>query len=130
MYADGMTRNFRSIAVHLALAAMLLRALLPAGWMPNANPAHGSFLTICAMDSAAHQVDQHQSGQHTPDDGQHSHDECPFAAAPHVAPAAVLAQLAMPSTFGRFSNPPGVAVSDARFSLYQPQSPRAPPLMV
>jgi hypothetical protein len=123
-----MTRNFRIAAVHLALAAMLLRALLPAGWMPNAEP--GSFLTICTMDGSVHQVDQHQPGRHTPDDTQHGHDECPFAAAPHVASAAVSAQLAMPSTFGRFSNPPGVADSDAKFSRYQPQSPRAPPLTV
>jgi hypothetical protein len=122
-----MRRSFRTAAVHLALVAMLLRALLPAGWMPS-TVAGPSFLVICSMDAPVQHGDQHGQGQHTPDDGQHSHDECPFAAAPHIAPAGAVAQLAQPSYFGRFSNPPGVAQADAKFSLYQPQSPRAPPL--
>ena len=37
-----MISTFRSLAVSLALCAMVLRALLPDGWMPTAGPATGS----------------------------------------------------------------------------------------
>ena len=38
---------YRSAALSLALAAMLLRALLSDGWMPSANAA-GTLFTICS----------------------------------------------------------------------------------
>jgi hypothetical protein len=40
-----MTRSVRHAAALLALAAMLLRAAIPAGWMPSA--AGDSLLTMC-----------------------------------------------------------------------------------
>ena len=122
-----MPHRFRLAAVHFALVAMLLRALLPAGWMPNPVGAGDSFFVVCTMDGAVQQADQHQQGKHTPDDGQHGHEECPFAAAPHVAAPATVALLAQPSYFGRFSNPPRLAPVAVATSSYQPQSPRAPP---
>jgi hypothetical protein len=122
-----MTKRFRHIAIHLALAAMMLRALVPVGWMPNTTGASGSFFTICTMDGPVHLADQHDQGKHTPDDGQHGHDECPFAAAPHFAAPLTVAKLALPSYFGRFSNPPSTAAAVVQLAVYQPQSPRAPP---
>ncbi len=69
-----MTGKIRFAAIHLALAAMLLRALLPSGWMPNSVGAGGTFLIACSADGSAQQANQQQHGQHTPDDGQHNHD--------------------------------------------------------
>lgn len=124
-----MTHKFRLAAVHLAFVAMVLRALLPAGWMPDATGTAGAFFVVCTMDSGpVHQTDLHQPGKPAPDGGQHSHEECPFSAAPHVAAPVTVAQLALPAYFAIFSNPPSVAASAGPSALYQPQSPRAPPL--
>lgn len=125
-----MTQKFRTAAVHVALVAMLLRALLPAGWMPNPTGTTESFFVLCTMDGPIQQADQHDQGKHAPDDGQHGHDACPFAAAPHVAAPVTVTAIAQPSLFARFSNPPGVTIAKVSFAVYQPQSPRAPPLNV
>lgn len=121
-----MMQRLRHLAVHLALAAMMLRGLMPVGWMPNPDAASQSFLTICTMYGPIHHVDQH--GPRKSDDGQHSHEECPFAAAPHVASSATVAQIAPPSYSGQFFNPPAAHAASVRLAVYQPQSPRAPPL--
>src|SRR5580704_4013467 len=43
-------QGFRRALVHIALAALILRAFLPAGWMPNPKgPAQSAFV-ICTMD--------------------------------------------------------------------------------
>ena len=62
------------IARHLAIIALIARALLPMGWMPA---AHG--LTICSMDTGS------ASARQDGDKDNSSHEECPFAAAPHLA---------------------------------------------
>ena len=49
-----MTAIVRSFAVTLALSAMLLRAVLPAGWMPNLTGAGDAPLVICSVDGAHH----------------------------------------------------------------------------
>ncbi len=123
-----MTQRLRHAAFHLALAAMLLRALLPAGWMPNPVGGQDSLFVICTLDGPVQSSGDRQPGRHAPDDGQHSHDECPFAAAPHVAAPAMVAALAPPSYADRIFDPTGPAASAVRFSAYPPQSPRAPPL--
>jgi hypothetical protein len=123
-----MPTTLRLTALHLALAAMMLRALMPVGWMPNPAGAAGALFVICTADGPLLQTGQHDHGKHAPDDGQHSHEECPFAAAPHVAAPVTVAQIALPSFFGRFSNPPLASVSVVFTAVYQPQSPRAPPL--
>lgn len=120
-----MMQKLRIAAIHLALAAMMLRGLMPVGWMPNPDGASQSLFVICTMYGPIQQADRH--GSHKSDDGQHSHEECPFAAAPHVASAATVAQIALPSYFGRFFNPPAAHAAAVRLAVYQPQSPRAPP---
>ena len=48
---------FKSAAVHLALAAMVLRALLPVGWMPNTAHAGAGPLMLCdGMEPAMHDM--------------------------------------------------------------------------
>ena len=138
-----MLRTFRLAAVQLALAAMVLRALLPTGWMPNPDGFAQSPLVICLMDMSSgmpqamdmsHSMDMsamskpmgmdmpgHDHGQ------QQNNEQCPFAAAPHVAAPFTIAEIAPPSELAHFAEKP---VSRAQFAFaldYHPQSPRAPP---
>jgi len=121
----AMKPGFRRAAMHFALVAMLLRALLPAGWMPGEAANGQSLLVICSVAAPAGHAhrDQHQAPA-----GQHAHEECPFAAAPHVAPPALAEAFALPATFARFANPPASRDAIAAASSHRPQAPRAPPL--
>jgi hypothetical protein len=74
----------RSLAVSLALCAMLLRALLPDGWMPNSEGGAAPFV-ICSADGTHHGKAPVQPGQ------ERSHAPCAFAAAAPLAPPAVAA---------------------------------------
>ena len=122
-----MTRIFRQAALHLALAAMMLRALLPVGWMPNPAGLGQSSFVICTADGWGWRTDHREHGQSTPNDGRHSHEECPFAAAPHFAPPAAFAQVGLPSVFWWYSNSVNFSVVAPYCSACQPRSPRAPP---
>jgi hypothetical protein len=103
---------------HLALAALILRALLPAGWMPDAQ----SGLVICAATLGV----IHHDGAPGHSDGKMTQEECPFAAAPHLASAPEGPHLALPAfhAFVAASDRASAAIIAARFT---PQSPRAPP---
>lgn len=143
--------GFRRAAVCLALAAMMLRALMPAGWMPNPAGASESFFVICDMDqtdmskmdmskmdmshmSAMDMAHMDMSGMDHGSSGKHSGDghqqPCPFAAAPHVATPSSVAALQLPSQLAKFS--PQLAAEQAaiKAATYKPQSPRAPPIPV
>jgi hypothetical protein len=103
----------------LALVAMILRALMPMGWMPGASL--DAPFAICTMSGPL---------QHAPDNGKVPADHhviCPFAAAPHLAAAPELPQLAMPAIHAQ------AAEADRTYAVilaarFTPGSPRAPPL--
>lgn len=105
---------------HLALIAMIARALLPAGWMPSASAA--APFVICTMSGPL---------QHAPDNGHapaaDHHGVCPFAGAPHLAATPDLPQLTLPAAHDAAARTERVytAVVPARFA---PGSARAPPL--
>lgn len=143
--------GFRRAAVCLALVAMMLRALMPAGWMPNPAGIGESFFVICDMDqtdmskmdmskmdmshmSAMDMAHMDMSGMDHGSSGKHSGDghqqPCPFAAAPHVATPSSVAALQLPSQLAKFS--PLLAAEQAaiKAATYKPQSPRAPPISV
>jgi hypothetical protein len=107
------------ITRHLAIVALIARALLPMGWMPA---AHG--LTICSMD-----LGTHQPAKDGNKDSNSSHEECPFAAAPHLAAAPDVPQLILPS-FHAFAAASDRAYATAVAARFTPQSPRAPPRFV
>ena len=114
---EGLFRAAR----HLAILALLVRAMLPAGWMPDAQ----SGLTICS--AATLGVIHHDGPGQT--DGKAQHEECAFAAAAHLAPATDLPLLILPAFHGF------VAETDSRYAAevsarFTPQSPRAPPRFV
>ena len=118
-----MTNALRSLAVTLALGAMLLRALLPAGWMPAPD---GSSLVICTNDGPLR-----LSPAHIPlHKGQQDHNSvCPFAAAAH---------LAAPGAAQAIQLPLAIATGDRVFVVHgapavrpsATQAPRGPPLSV
>ena len=110
-----MTRAFR-ILRHLAIVALFVRAMLPAGWMPDAQAG----MVIC---SASLGVIHHDTAP-----GHHDRqaEECPFAAASVMAAAPDAPQVALPAqhTFIARTDSARAAVIAARFT---PNSPRAPP---
>ena len=135
-----MLRTFRLAAVQLALAAMMLRALLPMGWMPNPDGFAQSPLVICLMDMSSgaamsamdmsKPMDMDMKG-HGQDHGQQQNNEqCPFAAAPHIAAPVTIAELAPPSELARFAEKPSSSTLLALAVDYHPQSPRAPPTTI
>jgi hypothetical protein len=111
----------RSLALSLALCAMVLRALLPVGWMPNNGPdASASPFIICS-------VDGHHGGN-SDSDREHRHGPCAFAAAAHLSPPAFAASVpASPAEATRLAF---AAADDSvvRASDYRPNAARAPPL--
>jgi len=113
----------RIFAVHLAFAAMLLRAMLPAGWMPNPGAEAGSPLTICTINGPVQLSPQPL--KHTP---QH-HDICPFSAKAHLGGGTQFASLLPPSPVAsRMPNSAGrdFAIVNAG---HRPGIPRAPPTL-
>jgi hypothetical protein len=116
-------QGFFRIARHVALIALIARAMVPAGWMPG---AHG--MTICSVQTPAimttlgvihHDGQPHDSGS----------QECPFAATAHMAAAPEAPSLAAPivHTIAAAADRAYAAAIIARFV---PQSPRAPPQTV
>jgi hypothetical protein len=120
-------RLARLTVIHLALAAMMVRALLPAGWMPSASAA--SFITICTMDGIS-KIALDANGRpvkHAPAQGDTRHDICPFAAAPHFATTPPALAVSAPSVIVVLAQTPAVFASAHPVARYAAQSPRAPP---
>jgi hypothetical protein len=123
-----MKRNFRIAAVHIALAAMLLRALTPAGWMPSAE-ASGSPITICTMNGPVQLLlgpDGQPIKKQNQDDARHR-DLCPFATAPHMTQPAATRALDLPSAISTTAQRAAHLGIVAQATRHAPQSPRAPP---
>jgi hypothetical protein len=115
----------KSAAFQLALAAMLLRAVLPAGWMPApVTGANASPFVICSIDGPQHSPPGRQKSG---DDIDHSHGApCVFASAAHLAPAvdATPAPLALNIAFVAYD----VRAEPAPLeTLLSPHAARGPP---
>ncbi len=120
-----MASRCRRAAIHLAIIALLLRAVLPAGWMPD--PTGTTAFIICTADASGHHAERQSPGQPVPADGQHEHEECPFAASPHVAAPVLAMQLAAPSLVGRAADISHLVAAFGPVTEYELHSPRAPP---
>jgi hypothetical protein len=114
---QGISRGLR----HLAIIALLVRAMLPAGWMPDAHAG----LVICSAGTLG--TIHHDGDQKAP--AQIVHEECAFAAAPHLAATPDSPQIVLPAfhAFAARTDAGRAAVIAAHFT---PGSPRAPPLNV
>ena len=101
---------------HLAVVALFARAILPAGWMPDAQAG----LTICSATLGAIHHDS------TPGHHDAAHEDCPFAAAGTMVAAPDAPQFVLPAAHAFIAriDRAHAAIIAARFS---PASPRAPP---
>lgn len=110
--------NFaRSLAVSFALAAMVLRAVLPDGWMPAAG---ASPFVICSVDGT------HKDGK-APAQTPSRHAPCAFASSAPLSPPATAATV--PVTNGAAQHLAATFADDAvvRVPPYRPNAARAPP---
>jgi len=81
---------WRRYAVVFALAAMILRAVVPTGWMPGAQVLSGGVpIVVCTLTGEKHIV-LDAGGQPVPSDRQHESGgdqaPCAFAAVASLAP--------------------------------------------
>jgi hypothetical protein len=113
----------RAAAIHLALAAMVFRVLVPSGWMPSPSQTRGIPIVMCTMDGPVKMV-LPIDGKTNPVKKPHV---CPFGAAPHFATAIPLLALGAPVRLAyRDVEPPRASADIGR--PHTPQSPRAPPI--
>lgn len=113
----------KSAAVQIALLAMLLRAVLPAGWMPAAvTQANASPFVICTIDGPLHSTPAKPSQDHD-----RATTPCVFAASVHAATPAAEPVKVAPQT--RASQIVFAPRSDAAAAApqFRPNFARAPP---
>jgi hypothetical protein len=128
-----MSRTLRLAGIQLALAAMMLRALLPDGWMPSASGAPGIPIAICTANGPVQLVigqDGRTDKQNPAHDDARHQDVCPFAAAPHFATGATGIFHALPLAEAQFAAPAFASGIAEGMRQHTPQSPRAPPVFV
>lgn len=101
---------------------MILRAFLPAGWMPNLQGGGQTALVICTMDGAVADM----SGKPGKDDPR-AHESCPFAAAAQPVALNDFALLAAPELSSSAAPRRLVAGLEARHASYLQPASRAPP---
>jgi hypothetical protein len=103
-------------ARHVAFIALVVRAMLPAGWMPVAQG-----MTICTVEASASHEQKAPAGKST------HHDICPFSALPHLASVPDVLQLVLPA-FHAIAAATDRDYAGQLAARFTPQSPRAPPL--
>ena len=110
----------KMLARHLLLAALLLRALVPLGWMPGSAQLGQAAWIICTADG------QIQHGAPGKDGTALQHQPCAFAAAHALAsPEAhhFVEPLLRAAALDIVAAPAAIRIAAA----FAPQSPRAPP---
>ncbi|MFM5908375.1 MAG: hypothetical protein ACKOPO_12455 [Novosphingobium sp.] len=94
----GNLRQFPAILRFLAVAALIVRAMVPSGWMPVAD-ADGIRIAICSGSGPMEMVIDRNGGLHEgspPADRAAPRDPCPFGLASAMA-ADVPAPMALPA---------------------------------
>lgn len=128
-----MTRLSRVAVIHVVLVAMLVRALVPAGWMPGTMPSHAAALVVCPMEGGGQMtmadgmaMDHNDQAPKSPDQDHSKHQtSCPYAMTSHWVPPAVSAVPIPSGISATVAERPILIV--ARERLHLPQIPRAPP---
>jgi len=125
------TRTLKRLGLHLALAAMVLRALLPAGWMPNPAASLTVPLVICTMNGPVRTLvtlAEKPLDPHAPrhDDGRQP-SVCPFAAAVQLAVPTSAATLVPSQATAMLAARPLAPRAARLLTRYSLPSPRAPP---
>jgi hypothetical protein len=115
----------KSTGLRIALLAMVLRAFLPAGWMPAAiSSADASPFVICTIDGPLHAA----PAKHAPSsDHDRAHAPCVFAgAAPLASPSADVVALA-PSNIAAPVFFASLRETLSANAIFRPNAARAPP---
>jgi len=125
-------KYIRLAGLHVALAAMLLRALMPAGWMP-APPSHTADanwvpFVICTGNGLV-RLNHAPGSDHSDDQKTHHVAPCPYAAAAHLSTPAFGGAVALyEAAFVAFLVERDASVPVVR-DIFQRQRSRAPPLL-
>jgi hypothetical protein len=108
---------------HILLAALLIRALLPLGWMPGQAQLGEAAFIICAADGSI----QHGTPGH--DDKAKAHQPCAFAAAFQGFALPEAAAIAAPALVAFAA--PVIAARDAQAAArFSAHAARAPPAAI
>jgi hypothetical protein len=120
-----MVRAGRLITIEIALVAMMLRAVLPNGWMPG--PV-GTPLIICTGYSIQHVVLDANGNPSAPQQGDHS-NVCPYAACAHLSLPTLGPNVLPPRHIhiAALACKPRPQIAPSRLLRYA-ISPRAPPV--
>jgi hypothetical protein len=106
---------------HILLAALLLRAFVPLGWMPGTAQLGEAAFIICAADGTL------QHGTPGKDSGAPHSQPCAFGAALQSFDLPEAAAIAPPSTTALVIASVIAPTAPAPDAARTPQSPRAPP---
>jgi hypothetical protein len=130
-----LARTIRFSAVCVALAVFALRALVPAGWMPNVEEIAPGPFAICtgggpasALSYARYAHDHSHEHPGAPDQDRTGLHVCPFGAAPHFAATGAPMAVPQPAFLAWFVPAAAVATEPRLILRHAPQSARAPPL--
>jgi hypothetical protein len=107
---------------HILLAALLLRALMPLGWMPGTAQLGEAAFIICKADGSI------QHGAPDKQDGAAPHQPCAFAAAIALFDTPDAAAIAPPSSIALIVGDAVSSVALRVLAPHTPQAPRAPPI--
>jgi hypothetical protein len=106
---------------HILLAALLLRAFVPLGWMPGQAQLGEAAFIICAADGTL------QHGTPGKDDAAKTHQPCAFSAAMQAFDTPDAAAIAPPSANALVIASVIAPTAPAPDAARTPQAPRAPP---
>jgi hypothetical protein len=106
---------------HILLAALLLRALVPLGWMPGTAQLGQAAFIICNADGGV------QHGIPGKQDANTHQQACAFAAAAKLFDSPAAASIAPPSSILLEIAGAVVPASPLAAAVHAPQAPRAPP---
>ena|SRR5438067_7421647 len=118
--------GFRRTVVHFALIALLLRGLMPAGWMPA---AHGDMpLVMCSLSQIADHFGDGHTGDSVPaKQDPRAHENCAFGATPGIAaPDNMIFFTPILQDHDDLLDDTTIPVRDLHHR-HAPQVPRAPP---
>jgi hypothetical protein len=119
----------RTLGVWLAVYAMVLRAAIPAGWMPAPEVSSGAPLVICTAQGFVHFAPQPAPKPWRGSLPDHGNSTCPFGALSQFAPPQLVA-LTLPgaSTYAvRLPAPAAIFVGSSNDDAH---GARAPPLLL
>ena len=106
---------------HILLAALLLRAFVPMGWMPGQAQLGEAAFIICAADGTLQHGTPGKDGAPAP------HQPCAFAAMSVLSGAPDAAAIAPPSSTALVIASVIAPTTAPSHAARTPQAPRAPP---